>query len=393
MGRLFKLLAAVLALGALAGQAHASAFRVAYSFRGTGDGAAPSAGLVMGKAGLLYGTAAAGGFRAGNGAGRGTVFQFDPARETLSVLHRFTVQDGRLPGGVLALGANGHLYGTLADGGPRGCGTVYDIDPVSQAYRTLYAFSCGADGGAPVTGVVADAMGMLFGTTSAGGGASGAGSHPGGTIFSLNPATGAMMVLHSFNNGAGGDGAGTNPLLLENGALYGSACVFNANPGSVFKLSLGTGTMQTLHQFSGPDGYCPFGPLVAGGGAVFGATRYGGTNEPAGGVLFKLDLATGRESTLYQFDLVRGLPPFGMTPADETGLVGARARGAFSEAGSTFRFDAATGSYRTLDNPRARRAFRAADPNPGLVVDGTTVYGTTSSGGAAGKGSIFEIIQ
>ncbi len=387
MARLFKYLALCLAAqGALAAPAMGmgTAFRVAYSFRGAGDGSLPAAGLTMGPAGQLYGTTQQDGV-----SGLGTVFRFDPAHETLTVLHRFSAREGALPSGPLAVGPDGLVFGTLGAGGEAGCGAVFALNPATTAYTTLHSFSCGADGGMPVSGVTVDAAGVIYGETFKGG----AGENAAGTIFSLAPLTGTITVLHTFNDGPGGDGSGGNPLLLSGGALYGTTCIFDANPGAVFKLSPASGTIQTVHQFAGKDGYCPAALVAGRGGLLFGTTRYGGAMEPAGGVIFQLDPSTGQQTVLHDFNLARGLPALGLTVAADGALIGARARGPFSPVGSTFRLNPETRGYAGLDNLRARRAFQAGDPNAGLVVDGTAVYGTTRTGGTAGKGSIFEIIQ
>jgi uncharacterized repeat protein (TIGR03803 family) len=392
MVRVFKYLAVSLALSALCAQPAAAigtAFRVAYSFRGAGDGSAPRAGLVMDATGLLYGTSQTGGAAFGS-VGNGTLFRFDPAHEVLTVLHRFTSQEGSLPAGTLAFGTNGHVFGTLATGGAHGCGTVFDLNPATLEYATLHSFGCDADGGKPVSGVVADKTGMLYGETTVGGSA---GPNAAGTIFALNPANAAFTVLHSFNSGTTGDGTGGFPLLPLNGALYGGTCIFDVNPGAVFKLQPATGDMQIVHQFTGKDGYCPTSVVAGRSGVLFGSTLYGGTQEPAGGVLFQLDPATGSETTLRNFSLAQGRPPAALTVAQSGDVFGTRPKGSFGQEGSTFRLNPATGAYRVLDNLRATRAFAASDPNSGLVVDGTAVYGTTAGGGAAGKGSIFEIIQ
>jgi uncharacterized repeat protein (TIGR03803 family) len=64
--------------------------------------------------------------------------------------------------------AAGNLYGTTPFGGA-GFGVVYKLD-ASGAYKVLYNFTGGADGGDPIAGVMRDATtGNLYGTTSSGG--------------------------------------------------------------------------------------------------------------------------------------------------------------------------------------------------------------------------------
>jgi uncharacterized repeat protein (TIGR03803 family) len=98
---------------------------VLHSFTGGADGAVTSASVVRDRAGNLYGTTSSGGDVshtpcAGVG-GCGVVFKLDPAgKET--VLHTFTGgADGANPSANLLLGKDGNLYGTAQDGGEAGC--------------------------------------------------------------------------------------------------------------------------------------------------------------------------------------------------------------------------------------------------------------------------------
>jgi uncharacterized repeat protein (TIGR03803 family) len=135
---------------------------VLYSFSNGTDGGDPFAGLIADEAGNLYGTTWDGG-----DSGRGTVFQLDPSG-TLTVLHSFTGgSDGQRPVTGLIADAAGNLYGTAHSGGD-GYGTVFQLTP-SGALTVLYSFTGGTDGGDPTAGVIADAAGNLYGTTLEGG--------------------------------------------------------------------------------------------------------------------------------------------------------------------------------------------------------------------------------
>jgi uncharacterized repeat protein (TIGR03803 family) len=104
-----------------------SSFESLYSFHGD-DGASPFSALLLGKDGHFYGTADSGG---DYGLG-GTVFQFTPPN-ALNTLYSFTGSgDGRGPTARLVQGADGALYGTTQVGGLSanctfGCGTVFRL--------------------------------------------------------------------------------------------------------------------------------------------------------------------------------------------------------------------------------------------------------------------------
>jgi len=100
---------------------------VLHDFTGNTDGAYPPAGLVRDAAGNLYGTTAQG----GSSSDFGTVFKVDTAnRET--ILHSFTARgQGMLPEAGLLLDKAGNLYGTTYYGGRRSSngGTIFKLTP------------------------------------------------------------------------------------------------------------------------------------------------------------------------------------------------------------------------------------------------------------------------
>ena len=67
----------------------------------------------------------------------------------------------------------------------------------ADAYRTIHRFEGGAhDGGDPSTGLIADSMGNLYGTTYLGGG-TGCGGNGCGIIFKLTPSGGKWIETAS----------------------------------------------------------------------------------------------------------------------------------------------------------------------------------------------------
>jgi uncharacterized repeat protein (TIGR03803 family) len=195
------------------------------------DGANPFARLIRGKLGKLYGTTYAGG-----ASGWGVVFELDPTgKET--VLHSFTGgADGGHPDAGLVGDGAGNFYGTTPYGGDlsgcrngSGCGVVFELDPTGTE-TVFYGFTGGANGAIPAAGLVWDAAGNLYGTTSRGGAA---GS---GVVFKLDP-TGKETVLYRFTVGA--DGAIPTAGLVRDAAgnLYGTTGGGGAsNNGVVYKV-------------------------------------------------------------------------------------------------------------------------------------------------------------
>jgi len=280
---------------------------VLYSFRGGTDGAYPYAGLVRDKLGNLYGTTTGGG-QADNGTVFKLVLGSN-GKWTETVLHRFagySTGDGSVPTAALILHA-GNLYGTTNKGGipksgPPNNGTVYKLSPGSNGKWTetvLYSFSLeGGDGFNPYAGLVLDGAGNLYGTTTDGG------SDDSGTVFKLDTA-GLETVLHSFA-GTGGDGATPYAGLVFDAAgnLYGTTSAGGgaSGLGTVFKIDT-NGTETVLHEFTGGDGASPYAGLIFdAGGNLYGTTTSGGASND--GTVFKLAPGSNSiwtESVLHSF--------------------------------------------------------------------------------------------
>jgi uncharacterized repeat protein (TIGR03803 family) len=150
---------------------------VLHGFTGGGDG--PYAGLIEDAAGNLYGTTQT--------CGAGQLFKLSPTG-TYTVLHSFLgpPTDGSGPYGDLVRDAAGNLYGTTYFGGAFTFGAVFELSPTGTE-TVLYSFTGGADGFQPRAGLVQDAAGNLYGTTTRGGFFSNACGTGCGVVFKLTP--------------------------------------------------------------------------------------------------------------------------------------------------------------------------------------------------------------
>jgi uncharacterized repeat protein (TIGR03803 family) len=262
-----------------------------YSFGNGTDGQYPI-GNMINVAGTLYGTTYYGGT-----AGDGTVFSLNLATGVETVLYSFCSQqnctDGESPRAKL-VDVNGILYGTTEAGGANGNGIVFSVDPTSGAETVLHSFGGGTDGIEPHSGLLLDA-GQLYGTT-VGGGASG-----NGTVYSINPLTGAESVFYSFAGGT--DGAAPQAGLIKIGqTLYGTTSSGGAsNFGTVFSLGRKTGVETILHSFGlVPDGGYPLADLINVDGTLYGTTYLDG-DKNSHGTVFAVDSQTGAETILHNF--------------------------------------------------------------------------------------------
>ncbi|MFT2094682.1 choice-of-anchor tandem repeat GloVer-containing protein [Acidiphilium multivorum] len=176
-------LAGPLGLAALAlpPVAHAGSIQTVASFNYS-NGVYPEAS-VTDVGGTLYGTTVTGGT---TGYGYGTLFSYDPSSGGLTTLVSFNYYaNGSAPlAGLTDVG--GTLYGTTANGGAVGLGTLFSYDPSSGSLTTLASFNF-ANGSDPLAGLT-DVGGTLYGTTYSGGTA---GS---GTVFAYQLPTSSTSV-------------------------------------------------------------------------------------------------------------------------------------------------------------------------------------------------------
>jgi uncharacterized repeat protein (TIGR03803 family) len=374
-------------------------FAVLYSFKGASDGANPLDGVILDGADNLYGTTQYGGYLC-LPPGCGTVFKLDTTG-TKAVLHAFRGPplDGNYPLARLLRDPAGNLYGTTIYGGHSrcdgGCGTVFKLDTTGKE-TVLHSFTGGAtDGALPEAGLVRDAAGNLYGTTCRGGGSDS------GTVFKLDRTGAAETVLHSFTGGADGSCPIAGLLRDATGNLYGtttrggaSACDPPYGCGTVFKVDT-SGNETVLYRFTGPpDGQYPEDNLVRdAAGNLYGTTVLGGAsacNPPYGcGTVFRLD-TTGREVVLHRFTGgADGAKPFAGLVRDAAGnLYGTTGYGGVRDKGTVFKLD-------TTGNETVLHSFTGPDgqlPFHGLIRDAAgNLYGTTVLGGASNSGTVFKL--
>jgi uncharacterized repeat protein (TIGR03803 family) len=237
------------------------------------NGCYPTGGLLLDKAGYLYGTTS------GCGSGYdilGEVFEMDRQGNHFQLLHSFhgPPHDGASPNYTsLQIDKNGNLYGVTDQGGAVGAGVVYELS-ASGSYTVLHSFAGGkTDGCYPYGTPALDGKGTVYGTTEQ------CGSHGQGIVWKLS-SNGTETVLHDFDYfGHGRSGDGAYPLAGvirdEKGNLYGTTCAGGSarSSGSLYMLTP-TGVETVLHDFIVEEGgWCPkAGVIRDSNGNLYGTT-------------------------------------------------------------------------------------------------------------------------
>ena len=170
-------------------------------------------------------------------------------------------------------------------------------------------------------------------------------------VFSYNTGGGGYSTLRSFGTAPYGNDDGFDPiapLTLVGSTLYGTCSRGNddgGGPGIVFSIGLDGSDYQILHNFAGQpsDGQAPLGGLTLDGSTLYGTTNNGG-NAQQDGIIYSIGLDGSDYQVLYTFT----------------------------------------------------RVPDRANPVGGMVLDGSTLYGTCSNGGESGNegyglGTVFSV--
>jgi len=372
---------------AIATSANAQTPTVLYNFGShNGDPIDPElAYWTQGRDGNLYSTAPTGGAN-----GDGAAFYYSFSTGLVTVLHSFMGTDGSAPFSGLTLATDGNFYGTTSAGGANGVGTVFQINGTTLAFKTLYSFTNGSDGGTPYAPPLQGNNGLLYGTTATGGGAAGC-----GTVYSISTSGAPPTTLHQFAGSSGSDGCTPiAPLALGNdGNLYGTTnmggtSVYQA--GTVFKITP-SGTPAILHNFANTDGYEPNGLILGNDGYFYGTTAAGGATGY--GVVFRITPAGGGFIILHNFKggKTDGAQPYtGLVQATNGGLYGVTTGGGANSTGAIFGFTLKPFRYTLLYS--FVQSTTGDIPEAPLIqrTDGL-LYGDAFRGGSNGEGTFFKL--
>lgn len=371
----------------------------------------PNSALIADSSGNLYGTTSDADDSFGGGA-----FELMPAGDGTWAESFYGTTDsanGRGPNGLLLDSKTGNLYGTTYGGGSGSCGVVFQLTPPSAgngawSETVLYNFTCGDDGANPLSTLISDAQGSLYGTTLISGNGL-------GVVFMLTPpaqsgGTWTEQVLHTFVAGYDGGYPRAGLVMDSHGAVYGTTTYRQAGRttwGTVFKLTptkSGTWNIATLHRFTGgSDGWEPEAPLTLDStGAIYGTTAWGGNGCPTYvhlgcGIIFQLvpptEGGTWTENILYEFTDQNddgGFPSDSGVTFDSAGaLYGTTGGGGKNRNGTVFQLtppSAGVGPW-TINSVSLPLHSQGS---PGVVLVGNTYYGTTSWGTNEG-GTAFEL--
>jgi uncharacterized repeat protein (TIGR03803 family) len=337
---------------------------------------------------------------------------------TESVLYSFGVgptgttcntkfEDGADPKGSLTyVAATGLLFGRTSTTTKQGDGTVFQINPDGTGYVVDHTFmGAKSDGNDPRHNAMTLVGTTLYGTTLTGG------KNNNGTIFSINDDGGGYSSppLFDFPKSATGN-KGDQPhscFVAVGSVLYGMTSEGGKHggltgDGTIFSFDTSSSTYTRLYSFNGKNGSDPHGQLILdpNGTTFYGMTRTGGKADV--GVVFSFDAAKNKFKVLQNFrcpgnatpqciDSVNGATPdHGTLVQSGTTLFGLTTAGGNFGFGALFSVNTDGSHFKILHN-FGNSTNDGVNPFGSLLLNGTTLYGTTQLGGNKGNGTVFQI--
>ena len=129
-------------------------------------------------------------------------------------------------------------------------------------------------------------------------------------------------------------------------------------------------------------------------GNQYGVTVFGGDNDTSAGTVFE-QTPDGNVTTLYSFDTdnsgnyTNGSNPFVLLPDANGYFYGATSNGGLDNYGTIFELTPDGGNFSSLVSFDS--VTNGAAPNSFILAGDTNFYGTTSTGGTAGNGTVFQM--
>jgi len=331
------------------------------------------------------------------------------AAQTCTTLHAFTNSpDGANPRAGLILSGN-TFYGTTVLGGSSGVGMVFRINPDGTCLTNLHSFPVVSGSkstnkeGAYVAVILVLSGNTLYGTSYYGG------TSGNGTVFRINTDGTSFTNLHNFtatsNNGSyaytNSDGAGpAGGLTISGNTLYGTTSDGGSSgAGTVFGINTdGTGFTNLHSLIASSDGSGSEAGLILSGNTLYGTA--GGGGFWGVGTVFRINTNgtcftnLHSFSGIYSFGNSEGSGPEGSLVFSGSTLYGTTVSGGGSGVGTVFRINNDGTCFTNLYNFTALNGninSDGAEPIGGFTLSGNTLYGTAYTGGSSGKGTIFAI--
>ncbi len=345
-------------------------------FSNSTSGANPMGALFEASNGRLYGMTSKGGT-----INAGVFFYFDINTNTYTKIGSFDNTNGQFPSGEL-IEVKSKLYGVTNQGGTFGGGVLFEYNITTSAFRKIHNFSASKNGITP-RDLCIGWDGNLYGN------AQGGGTKSKGTIFKYNIALDSVTKVLDFD----GANTGETPsriMMAADSLLYGTCSAGGAGWGTAYSYNIKTNGLNKLFDFDNTQGATPLGGFMqASNGKLYATPFQGGLRGV--GVFLEYDINAAHRKVLFSFaQTIKGRRPYGtLTQINAYTFLGIATTGGQNDKGTIFQFSTKDSSIRVLHHFEQSTGISPYCPLLQLK-NSKKLIGTTSGGGANGKGVIFE---
>ena len=316
----------------------------------------------------------------------GSMIEYNSSTHTITEKFKFSEPiDGMEPEGDLVMATNGKFYGMTSKGGTYDKGVIFEFNPANDTYVKKFDLDS-LSGYEPKGGLMEASNGKLYGLTTRGG------SNGYGTIIEIDTTSWTLSKKADFSTTTGIRPKGR---LVEawDGKLYG---LTSYNYGTLFQYDITTNTLSKKHGFTASDGDSPQGSLaLADNGKLYGLTQFNSTNYYSEGTLFEYDPSTSTFTKKKDLLNYTGYNPEGNTPLMASNgimylLITNGGSGNTKYVGGTI--DEYIPGATSVTNKAVFSASSTGSKPMGDLMESANgkLYGYTWTGGANGKGTLFE---
>ncbi len=304
----------------------------------------------------------------------------------------YTNSDGSQPyGGVILSG--GTLYGTASFGALNRNGSVFALNTSGTPFQNLHSFAAftlvngvniNNEGASPFANLLL-AGNTLYGTTDSGG------TNGFGTVFAINTNGSGYTNLYNFASDSLSMSATPSSLVLSGNTLYGTTTYGGTNGyGMIFAINTDGSGFTDLYNFDGLKGAYPHGNLILSGNTLYGTTERSGNSGSGYGTVFAISTYGLGYTNLHVFNFTDGEQPMGGVMLSGSTLYGTTSDGGGANNGHGGTVFAISTNGMGFTNLHVLAGSDGDFINASLFQAGKTLFGTAVEGGL-GKGTVFAV--
>lgn len=253
------------------------------------NGRNPNGEIILANDGLLYGVC-----RQGGVLNRGVLFSFNPLNNALTKEVDMGSNGVIGPSAGLIIGSTGKLYGVGAGGAaPFPNGSIFEFDYTSNSFNVIGGISNSTIGNLMNSKLIEVEDSVFIGVTASGG------VYSKGAIYKFDFQNNLVSNLKSFNGTDGEWPAGL--IQANNQKLYGFTYIGGTDTyGTFYEFDLTTNQHTKLVDLNGTNGAQPLMNTCfqAENNVLYGTIRSGGLGN---GTIIKYDINTNNFTRIYSF--------------------------------------------------------------------------------------------